>query len=162
MRVVSNTSPISNLAIVGRLDLLQRRYGVVRIPPAVVQELAALSHLAGSQRIKAALSDGWLIVEQPNPASALPMPFPLDAGETSAIALASQIKADVLLIDERPGREAARRVGLAVAGVLGELLHAKGAGWIPNVRDEIRRLRIEAGFFVDASLEQFILSQVGE
>jgi len=44
MRVVSNTSPISNLAIIGRLDLLKRRYGVVRIPFAVAAELSALSH----------------------------------------------------------------------------------------------------------------------
>jgi len=46
--------------------------------------------------------------------------------------------------------------------VLGELIHAKLAGWIPNVRDEIRRLRLEAGFFVDITVEKFILSQVGE
>lgn len=48
-----------------------------------------------------------------------------------------------------------------MAGVLGELIHAKLAGWIPNVRDEIRRPRLEAGFFVDVTVEKFILSQVG-
>ena len=48
MLVVSNTSPVSNLAIIGRLDFLRWRYAVVRIPPAVVGELAALSHVAGS------------------------------------------------------------------------------------------------------------------
>jgi len=47
MRVVSNTSPLSNLAIIGRLDLLKQRYGTVRIPPAVARELSALSHLVG-------------------------------------------------------------------------------------------------------------------
>jgi hypothetical protein len=36
------------------------------------------------------------------------------------------------------------------------------AGVIPNLRGEIKRLRSEAGFFVDAEIEQFILSQVGE
>lgn len=49
-----------------------------------------------------------------------------------------------------------------VAGVLGELVHAKLGGWVPNVRDEIRRLRLDAGFFVDGTMEKFILSQVGE
>ncbi len=39
---------------------------------------------------------------------------------------------------------------------------SKLSGWIPNVRDEIRRLRLEAGFFVDATVEKFILSQVDE
>jgi predicted nucleic acid-binding protein len=46
--------------------------------------------------------------------------------------------------------------------MLGELVRAKLAGWIPNVRAEIRRLRAEAGFFVEAAVEKFILSQVGE
>jgi predicted nucleic acid-binding protein len=76
--------------------------------------------------------------------------------------LACQLKADVLLMDEKRGREAARQRGLVVAGALGELIHAKHAGWIPNVRDEIRRLRVDARFFVDATVERFILSQVGE
>lgn len=56
----------------------------------------------------------------------------------------------------------ARHCGLTVAGVPGELIHAKHVGWIPNLRDEIQRPRMDAGFFVDAGVEQFILSQVGE
>jgi predicted nucleic acid-binding protein len=51
---------------------------------------------------------------------------------------------------------------LAVAGVLGELVYARNAKWILNVRDEIARLRQDAGFFVDAEIERFILDQVGE
>ena len=90
------------------------------------------------------------------------LPFPLDPGETAAIALPFQLKADLLLMDEKRGRVAARQNGLVVAGVLGELIHAKFAGWIPNVREEIQRLRREARFFVDVSVEKFILSQVDE
>jgi predicted nucleic acid-binding protein len=161
MRVVSNTSPISNLAIIGRLDLLRRRYGVVRIPLAVAAELSALSHPAAKAQITAALAEGWLVVETA-PSSAPPLPFPLDAGETEALGLALATQADVLLMDERRGREAARRHGLAVAGVLGELLHARQTGMLPNLRSEINRLRAEAGFFVDAEIERFILSQVGD
>jgi predicted nucleic acid-binding protein len=160
MLAVSNTSPISNLAIIGRLEFLRRRYAVVHIPPAVADELGALTHPFGSERIQAALSESWLEVE-PLGAS-VKLPFPLDRGETEAILLACQLKADVLLMDEKRGREAARQRGLVVAGVLGELIHAKLAGWIPNVGDEIRRLRMDAGFFVDATVERFILSQVGE
>ncbi len=52
MRVVSNTSPISNLAIIGRLSFLRQRYGRVTVPPEVARELRALSHVAraGFQR----------------------------------------------------------------------------------------------------------------
>lgn len=161
MRAVSNTSPISNLAIIGRLDLLKRRYGKVRIPPAVAQELAGLSHSEARAQIAAALAEGWLVVEAPTAPSPT-LPFPLDAGETEAIALALALRADVLLLDEKRGREAARGHGLTVAGVLGELLHARQAGLLPELRSEIRRLRAEAHFFVDAEIERFILSQAGE
>jgi hypothetical protein len=162
MLAVSNTSPISNLAIVGRLEFLRRRYAVVHIPPTVADELRALTHPSGSKRIQTALSEGWLVVEPLSASTSPKLPFPLDRGETAAIVLASQLKADVLLMDEKRGRQAARHCGLVVAGVLGELVHAKIAGWIPNVTDEIRRLRLDAGFFVDAAVEGFILSQVGE
>jgi hypothetical protein len=74
----------------------------------------------------------------------------------------SQLNADVLLMDEKRGREAARQRGLVMAGVLVELIHAKLAGWIPNFGEEIRWLRVDAGFFVNATIERFILSQVGE
>jgi uncharacterized protein len=39
MIVVSDTSPISNLAAIGQLELLQKLYGNVIIPTAVYQEL---------------------------------------------------------------------------------------------------------------------------
>ena len=90
------------------------------------------------------------------------MSVPLDVGETEAIALALATEADVLLMDEKRGREAARRHGLKVAGVLGELLRASQIGLLPDLRSEIHRLRAEAGFFVDGEIERFILSQVGE
>jgi len=43
IRVVSNTSPLSNLAVIGRMELLQHRYGTVRIPP-VAGVLCELLH----------------------------------------------------------------------------------------------------------------------
>jgi len=161
MRAVSNTSPISNLAIIGRLGLLKQRYGRLLIPPAVVEELAHLSHPAAKARIQSAIAEGWIIVESP-PVSLPRLPVQLDAGETEAITLALAVGADILLMDEKRGREAARQNGIPVAGVLGELLHAKQRGWISSLRDEIKRLRAEAGFFVDSKIEAFILAQAGE
>ncbi len=49
-----------------------------------------------------------------------------------------------------------------MAGLLGELLHAKYQGWFPSLREEIARLRTQAGFFIGAEIETFILSQAGE
>ena len=161
MRAVSNTSPLSNLAIIDRLDLLKQRYGVVHIPPAVAGELSRLTHVAAQARLTAALAQGWIKVEK-LPASQMQLSASLDPGEREAIALAVALPADVLLIDEKLGRAAARQVGLAVAGVLGELLHAKLNGVLPALKPEIQRLRTEAGFFIDSGIEQFILSQASE
>jgi len=120
MRVVSNTSPICNLAIIGRLELLRRRYPPVTIPPAVARELAALRHSAARSHIQAALAQGWLRIDATAVLPSLSLPFPLDAGESAAIALAVAVKADLLLIDEKRGRVAARKLGLSVGGLLGE------------------------------------------
>jgi len=38
MRVVSNTSPLSNLAIIGHLGLVREQLGIVLIPPTVRAE----------------------------------------------------------------------------------------------------------------------------
>lgn len=125
MRAVSNTSPICNLAVIGRLDLLRRRYGRVSITPAVKAELDLLSHAAGKASVMAAIAEGWLVVELVKCFPAPPLPFALDAGESEAILLACQTEADVLLMDERRRRAAARALGLSVGGVLGELLPRK-------------------------------------
>ena len=161
MRVVSNTSPLSNLAVIGRLELLQHRYGTVRIPPEVAQELDRLSHAEGKARLAAAMAAGWLELDSTATSPVVP-PFALDAGDAAAIALALSLNADVLLIDEKRGRAAARHAGLTVAGVLGELLHARMGGILPSLRTELHRLRSEAGFFIDPGIERFILSQADE
>jgi len=60
MPVVSNTSPICNLAIIGRLGLLQTRFAQIRIPAAVKQELDRLSHAEASKAVQQGLADGWI------------------------------------------------------------------------------------------------------
>lgn len=163
MRVVSNTSPVSNLAIIGRLSLLPERYGRVVVPPEVRRELSALSHVAARQTITIAFREAWLVEESipdPNPFEELRRT--LDRGEAAAIALAATTNADILLIDERRGRIEARAFHLKIAGILGELLHAKFAGRLPSVQAEILKLRSEAHFFIHSDLERFIVSQAGE
>ncbi len=95
-----------------------------------------------------------------------PSPFafatPLDPGETEAISLAVTSRASILLIDELKGRAVARSFGLAVGGLLGELLHSRLMDRIPSLGAEIQRLKSEAGFFIGGDIERFILSQAGE
>lgn len=51
MPVVSNTSPILNLAIIGELKLLPQQFGQVQIPLAVLSELKVQENRPGSKEI---------------------------------------------------------------------------------------------------------------
>jgi len=89
MPTVSNTSPISNLAIIGHLDLLRIRFSEVWIPQAVAEEMAANPNLFPLASIGAALSDGWIRTSaSPNPVLLKILLPLLHRGEAEAIALA--------------------------------------------------------------------------
>lgn len=163
MRVVSNTSPLSNLAIVGRLGLLRAKYGRVVIPEAVERELSRLTHPAAAMALRQALADGWLTVEAVADRTLIPLlRARVDEGEAEAIELARQTKAGLLLIDDMDGREVAREEGLPFVGLVGLLAEERLAGRIPSLKAELDLLRRESCFFLSTDLEERVLRQVGE
>ena len=163
MRVVSNTSPISNLAIIGRLGILRCQFGITSIPDAVWGELSRLEHAAGKLAIEDACAEGWLRVSRLlDPSLASVLSSSLDAGESEAIALASESRADLLLMDESAGRAMARTLNLNIAGTLGILLKEKREGRIPSFLGEMDKLITEAGFYVSSSVRKTFLMASGE
>ena len=86
----------------------------------------------------------------------------LDPGEAETIALALELNADLVLLDEKSGRAHARRFDLTVVGVIGILLEAKSKQLIPTVKVELDNLRQKAGFYISAKLYQHALSLAGE
>jgi predicted nucleic acid-binding protein len=103
------------------------------------------------------------LCSKPKPANLLHILLSaLDPGEAEAIVLATDLKADIVIIDEQEAREFATRAGLPVTGVLGVLLRAKRTGRIPAVRHEIQALRATAGFFIAPALEAKVLASAGE
>ena len=108
MLVASNTSPISNLAIIGRLNLLRTQLHEIWIPGAVESELNQLPHAAALKEVQQAFQDGWIKPRklQDDKVARL-LKSTLDPGAAEAIALALEISADVVLLDEREGRAAA-------------------------------------------------------
>jgi predicted nucleic acid-binding protein len=120
MIVVSDTSALSNLAIVNYLWLLEAIYQNVMIPDVVATELAA----ASNSTISAILKLGWIQTQSLTNvklADQLQQERGLDDGEANAIALAFELQADDLLIDERLGRQEAIRFGLPIIGILGRV-----------------------------------------
>lgn len=163
MVVVSNTSPISALASIGRLSLLKAQFSKILIPTAVFDELNNHHDPIALTSIEAALQDGWIEVVSPSSSQFLnDLRLSLHLGEAQVIALAAGIKADLVLMDEQEGREIAEHAGLSVLGVLGILVRAKTSGEISAIKPEILVLRAKARFFIASSLEAKILSSVGE
>jgi predicted nucleic acid-binding protein len=86
----------------------------------------------------------------------------LDRGEAEAIALAVDLRADLLLVDERLARKVALRMGLSVVGVLGVLLEAKSKGLLPEVRPVLSDLLTRAGFRIGPEPYALVLRTAGE
>lgn len=161
MIIVSNTSPISNLIIIGEISILQKIYPKILIPPAVHSELTRLPTL---QTMMISLLDAsWLEIQAPTNLQLLNiLSQTLDPGETEAIALAIELSADRLLIDERLGRSIAASYGLKLRGLVGILINAKQQGLIPVLQPILDRLINQAGFRVSQTLYDRTLQEVGE
>ncbi len=161
MIIVSNTSPLSNLIIIGETSLLQQIYPKILIPPAVHSELTRLPTLQPT--MISLLDAGWLEIQLPTNSQLLvTLNQTLDPGEAEAIALAVELSADRLLIDERLGRSIAAGYGLKLRGLLGILINAKRQGLIPVLKPILDRLINQAGFRVSQALYDRTLQEVGE
>ena len=161
MIVVSDTSVLTNLAAIGRFDLLRRLYATIHIADGVWEELnAGGKHWPGSEEVATA---NW--VERhavQNQALTCALEGDLDRGEAESIALALDLGADLILLDEREGRHAAQRLGLQVIGVVGILLEAKVKGAVDALRPHLDALRQTAGFYLSEPLYRSALALAGE
>ncbi len=161
MVIVSDTSPIINLAIIGQLDLIPRLFHRVILPQAVFDEIVYDgAGLPGAAEIRQA---PWIEIRTcQNMVLINLLSQELDPGESEAIALALEIHADFILMDEDLGRKIALRYHLQPLGVLGILLRAKKEGYILEVKPCLDDLIQQAGFFIHDKLYQDVLQIAGE
>ena len=155
MIVIADTSPLHYLILLKHAEVLQRLYGSVIIPEAVVQELQAeKTPVPVRQWITS--PPQWLqiqrVVVPPDPALA-----ELDPGEREAIALAEKLCADALIIDEKSGRREAERRKLRVIGTVRVLDDAAEMGLVdlPTALSSLQAF----GFYLEAKLLQFLLDR---
>ncbi len=160
MNVVSDTSPLMNLAVVGKLEILQKLYRKLQIPKAVEAELRALPDEGARRALQEA---SWIHVQEVQDRRLVEaLQLELDKGEAEAIALAVERSADLLLMDELEGRRVAERLRVRTLGVLGVLLHAKREKIIRSVRPILDDLIQKAGFWVGQELYARVLREAGE
>ena len=161
MIVVADTSVVLNLARAGHDGLLRALFQEVWIPPEVLREFRRQA--SENPRFRGLQPPSWLQVRAP---ATIPDTIHanslLDEGEQAALALALQLHADAILIDEENGRAAAEQLGLNRIGILGVLLRAKVHGLIPSVAPILTRLAQDAGFWMSDVLRREVLALAGE
>jgi predicted nucleic acid-binding protein len=115
--VIADTSPIHYLILIGHINILPQLFERVVLPSIVLAELSHELAPVYVQRWAAAVPDWLEVAESP----AVTPSAGIHKGEAAAIALASRLHADLLLMDDRKGVIAAERRGLNVTGTLGVL-----------------------------------------
>lgn len=161
MIVISDASPLVSLARIDRLSLLRELYAEITIPPAVRTEVVVQgAGEPGAQEVKGA---DWIEVCQVgNPDLVRALRQELDAGEAEAIALAKELGAEFVLMDERLGREVAAHLGVRCVGTLGVLTEAKGRDLLDAVKPLLDRLVEEADFRISEGLYRTVLTEAGQ
>ena len=163
MLVVTDNSPLTALALADLLHLLKARWPLVIVPQAVWDESRHVGDSAALARLDAARTEGWLEIRHATQVDEVArLRTKLDAGESEAIALALELKAEWLLIDELKGRSMAKQLGLAVTGTLGLLIWAKVSGRVPSLRELIELVESRGELYLSKELKESALVAVGE
>jgi hypothetical protein len=164
MTVVSDTSVLIHLAGIDRFSLLRRLYAELTIPQAVWRETVEEgSGRPGALETRSAHTSGWIEVSAPDTDTdpSRQLREALDVGEAEALALADQLQADLVLLDESAARRWAEELEIPKTGTVGVLLRAKREGLIDAVRPALDALR-KTAFWIDDSLYRHALDAANE
>ena len=155
-KVVSNTTPLISLLKLNHLEILQELYTHVHIPMAVFNEI----ELGKKKGYYKDLSEiDWISIVEIQDSLAVKYFLDLDDGEAEAIVLATELKADLILLDEKLGRFHAKHVGLKVTGTIGVLMRAKEKGLVAKLKPLLDELT-DKEVWISEKLKQDILKPV--
>lgn len=161
MIVVADASPVTALLHLKRLHLLTDLYNSIIIPKAVSEELVSLRSF-GYDISFLQMHDKFQILSTADIKYQNQLLEMLDAGEAEAIALAKELKADWLLIDEKLGKKIAASENIPCKGVVGVLLEAKEKGFIPEIKPLLDILLTDLGFRLSPAIIKIALDKSGE
>jgi len=137
MIIISDSSPLISLAVIGKLDLLEKLYKEIYVPNAVYEEVT-LKNKPFSKELKIFLEGRVKIVK--NRLAIEILLSDIGIGESEAIVLALEEKPDIVLIDDLKARKFAKIKGLETIGTMGILLEAKKIGLIKEIKPFISKL----------------------
>ena len=161
---VSDSSTLIHLSGIGRLELLKVFYEKILITPAVWKEVVEEgAERPGASEIKKAHESGWIEVIAPGNKSVVRLlERELHKSESETIALAIERHAEVIFLDESEARRVADVYELCKTGVIGILIRAKLDGKVASLREELDKLRSEAGFWIGDEIYWRALNAVAE
>lgn len=157
-KIVSNTTPIISLLKLNRLDLFQKLYTRIYIPYAVYEEIEA-GKTKGYYKDLSKID--WISITKIQDKHAIKFFLDLDAGEAEAIVLATEIKADLIILDEKLGRFHAKHADLKITGTIGVLVKAKSEGLIKELKPLLNELT-DKDVWISEKLKSEILKRVNE
>jgi len=127
--VISDSSPIFSLAIVGKLEILNSLFEEIFIPNAVWEELTRDKTTEYYKIIIDFFEDKVKAVSGFNE-----LTFIMGYGESESVILYKELNADYLLIDDKKARNIAENFGINCIGTIGVLSIAKDKGMIGELR----------------------------
>ncbi len=139
MLVVSDASPLNILIRIGHVNVLPNLFTQVAIPTSVAEEMSRDATPA-TVREWINTPPSWIQIQSPaHRGESIQLRH---RGESDAISLARELRADAILLDEEKPRKAAIKEGLVVVGTVGVLERAANVGLVADlkaVHDQLRR-----------------------
>lgn len=157
--VIVNTSPIFYLHRLRLLEILEKLYGTIIVPSAVINELEQ-GKVQGEDVPKLHVLS-WVKIQQVKTYKFLKLVPDLGSGETEVLTLGLENPESLIIIDDYLARHIAELQGLKFTGTVGILLKAKYKGYIVSVSDILTQLT-NLGFRISDRLKQDILRLANE
>lgn len=161
MIVVSNTTPLIGLAVVGQFDLLAHLFGKITIPTAVYDEAVLFGREQGGAKQEVADAHWIEVIPVQDQLAVEVLLDELDRGEAETIVLARELNAAWVLMDEKKGRRKLTEMGIPKVGTVGLLLKGKQIGYLDHLEPYLEQLRRE-GFSLSQTVIADALRQAGE
>jgi len=161
MLIISDSSPLICFIKINRLDILQKLFSEVIVPPIVYEEVQRIKPLGFE--VDEFLQAQWITVQKPtNETLVSDLSLKVDDAEAEAIALAKEIAPDFLLIDEHKGTSLARNMGIKTIGVVGIVIRAKDKKIISEGKVLLDELRTKPKFWISEDVYRLALGMLGE